>query len=180
MKLPGKLNALVVSDLEARLRGVKGCLLVGYDGMPGADTAELRSRLRKASCRMRVVKNTLARVALDRSGLGMLSEHLHGTTALLHGEGEAVLTLSKVVAEWNKDKARKPVKVKAGLLDGAVLGSADVERLAAIPSRQVLLTQVARGMAAPMTGLAGALAGIPRKLARAVKAVAESRPAAAA
>lgn len=175
MKLPQKLNAIVVESLEAGLAGVKDCLLIDCAGLDGAQTFTLRGRLRKACCRMRVVKNAVAKVAFGRVGLGSLSGQLKGGSALLYGEGEALLSISKVVTEWNKDKARKPVTVKGGLMAGSPIGAGDVARLAAIPPRQELLARVAGGARAPLSQLVGVLAGVQRKLVYAVKAVADQR-----
>ena len=179
MPLPQKLNSLVVDDLEKRLGGLQDCLLIGHDALPGIQTFELRGRLRQAKCRMRVVKNATARVAFDRAGLGTLGGHLQGASALIYGEGkgEAILEISKIVTDWNKDATKKPVTVKAGLMARAPVAAADVARLAAIPPRQVLLTQVARGVQAPLSQMVGALAALPRKLAGTVKAVADKRAA---
>ena len=159
---------------------LSGCLLVGYEAMPGKQTSAFRDRLHKSKCRMRVVKNTLARVAFEKAGLSTLTPHLKGNSALLYGEGEAILPLAQAVAEWNKDKTLKPVVVKAGLMGRAPLTPKDVERLASIPPRQVLLAQVARGVNAPLQQLACALAGVPRKLAYAIKAVADQKAKGAA
>ena len=175
MKLPKKLNALVVDDLAARLGGVQDCLLVGYDGMPASQAFDLRAKLKQTRCRMKVIKNSLGKVALERAGLGMLAGHLKGSSAVLYGEGESILEISRVVTDWNKDKAKKPLSVRAGCMARSAIGVRDVEKLASIPSRQVLLTQVARGVAAPLSKLAGTLAANPRKLVYAVKAVAEKR-----
>ena len=175
MKLPQKLNAMVVESLEARLTGVRDCLLIDYSGMDGVQTFALRGRLRKARCRMKVVKNSVAKVTFDRVGLGGLSGQLKGGSALLYGEGEALLSIAKVVTEWNKDKARKPVAVKGGLMAGIPIGVGDVARLAAIPPKQELLARVAGGVRAPLFQLVGALAGVQRKLVYAVKAVADQR-----
>ncbi len=175
MKLPQKLNAMVVESLEARLAGVKDCLLVDHTGLDGAQTFDLRGRLRKTRCRMTVVKNAVAKVAFDHVGLGSLSGQLKGGSALLYGEGEALLSISKVVTEWNKDKARKPVTVKGGLMAGTPIAAGDVARLAAIPPKQELLAKVAGGVRAPLFQLVGALAGVQRKLVYAVKAVADQR-----
>ncbi len=180
MKLPQKLNAMVVESLASRLADVKDCLLIDYAGMDGTQTFELRNRLRKTRCRMKVVKNAVAKVAFDRAGLGSLTGQLKGGSALLYGEGEALLSISKVVTEWNKDKARKPVTIKGGLMTGAPISAGDVARLAAIPSRQELLAKVAGGVRAPLFQLVGALAGVQRKLVYAVKAVADQRAKAGA
>ena len=175
MKLPHKLNAMVVESLASRLAGVKDCLLIDYAGLDGIQTFALRGRLRESRCRMQVVKNAVAKVAFDRIGLGVLGGQLKGGSALLYGEGDAVLSISKVVTEWNKDKARKPVTVKGGLMAGAQIAAGDVTRLAAIPSRQELLAKVAGGVRAPLSRLVGALADVQRKLVYAVKAVADQR-----
>lgn len=181
MTLPRKLNLILVDDLEARLKEVRDCVLVGFEGMPGAQAFDFRGRLRARGCRMRVVKNAIGRVVFSRTALSALSGGLQGTSALVYGadgdsgEGEAVLAISQVIAEWNRNKALKPVAVKAGLMDSRTIAAKDVERLAAIPSRLVLLTQVARSVQGPLAGLVGALAGIERKLVHAVKAVAEKR-----
>ena len=175
MKLPKKLNAMVVESLETRLSDVKDCLLIDYAGLDGFQTFELRGRLRKTRCRMKVVKNAVAKVAFDRVGLGSLSGHLKGGSALIYGEGEALLSIAKVVTEWNKDKVRKPLSVKGGLMAGALINAGDLARLAAIPSKQELLAKVAGGVRAPLFQLVGALAGVQRKLVYAVKAVADQR-----
>lgn len=179
MKLPRKLNALVVEDLELRLRGTQDCLLVGTDGMPASQAYALRAALGKARCRMKVVKNSLARVAFGKAGLSGLSEHLKGTSAVLTGEGEAILAMAKVVTEWNADKAKKPVTVKAGLMGRAPIQPQDVARLAAIPSRQVLMGKLAGGIQSPVTRIAGGISGVARKLAATLQAVSERKAAAA-
>ena len=180
MKLPQKLNVMLASDLEDSVRGLKDCLLVDHGGLDGMQTFEFRGRLKKLGCRMRVVKNSLAKAAFERAGLGALSGHLKGSSAVLYGKDDVVVSLAKVVSEWNKDKARKPVPVKAGLLAGAPLAPADVERLAAIPPRKELMARLAGGIQAPVTGLACALNGTARKLALALKAVAEQKAQAVA
>lgn len=180
MNLPKKLNEMVVDELGVKLGGVKDCILIDHAGMGGQQTFDLRGRLRKGQCRMQVVKNAVARVTFEKAGLASLKDHLKGSSALLYGkaEGESILAMAKVVTEWNKDKAKKPIQVKAALMAGTAISAKDVERLAAIPPRQELLAKVAGGVQAPLTQLVGALAGVPRKLVYAVKAVADQKAAA--
>ena len=181
MKLPKKLNTLLVDDLSARLEKAQDCLLVSCDGMNASQAFALRTRLRQSGSRMRVVKNTLARVAFEKAGLQVLTSQLGGTSAVLYGDNgsaEAILGIAKTVSEWNKDKAVKPLAVKGGVMGRLPLAAADVERLAAIPAKPVLMAQLAGAIQAPVTRIAGGVAGVSRKLAVALKAVAEQKAAA--
>ena len=178
MKLPKKLNTLLVDDLSARLGKVQDCLLVGCDGMSASQSFALRAKLRQGGGRMRVVKNTLARVAFEKAGLQVLIPQIGGTSAVIYGEGEAILGIAKTVSDWNKDKAVKPLAVKGGVMGRLPLAAADVERLAAIPAKPVLMAQLAGAIQAPVTRIAGGVAGVSRKLAVALKAVAEQKAAA--
>ena len=73
MKLPKKLNTLMVDDLSARLEKTQYCLLVSCDGLPASQAFALRTKLRAGGGKMRVVKNTLARVAFEKAGLQVLT-----------------------------------------------------------------------------------------------------------
>ena len=182
MKLPKKLNTLLVDDLSARLDGVQDCLLVGCDGLPASQAFALRTKLRAGGGKMRVVKNSLARVAFEKAGLQTLTPQLGGTSAVLYGEGEAILGISKAVFEWNKDKAVKSLTLKGGVMGRVAIAAKDVERLASIPARPVLMAQLAGAINGPARAIAGGLAGVSRKLAVALNAVAEQKakaPAAA-
>ncbi len=175
MKLPKKLNTLLVEDLSARLEKAPDCLLVSCDGLPASQAFALRTKLRAGGSKMRVVKNTLARVAFEKAGLQALTPQLGGASAVIYGEGEALLGIAKVVTEWNKDKAVKPLTVKGGIMNRVTIAAKDVERLAAIPARPVLMAQLAGAIQGPVRSIASGLAGVSRKLAVAVNAVAEQK-----
>ncbi len=183
MKLPKKLNTLLVDDLGTRLEKVQDCLLVGCDGLPASQAFALRTKLRAGGSRMRVVKNTLARVAFDKAGLKTLIPQLGGASAVLYGNdgaADAILAISKVVTEWNKDKAVKPLTVKGGVMGRVAIAAKDVERLASIPAKPVLMAQLAGAINGPARSIAGGVAGVSRKLAVALNAVAEQKQKAGA
>jgi large subunit ribosomal protein L10 len=141
--------------------------------------AELRGRLREAETEFTVVKNTLARRAASATGRDALLVYLDGPTAIAWVGGDPAVAAKAL----NGYATEHPdaLTVKGGLLEGADLPSADVARLAKLPSREQLLGQLAGGIAAPLSGLAGTLNGLLGGLARTLAAVqaqkAEGAPA---
>lgn len=119
------------------------------------------------------MKNTLARRAAAASGREALVPYLTGPTGLAWVAGDPAVA-AKVLSDFAGEHAGR-LDVKGGLLEGRELAREDVVRLARLPSREVLLTQLAVGVASPLTGLATSMNGLVSGLARALAAVAESR-----
>jgi len=144
-----------------------------FRGLTVTELAELRRRLRGAEAEMQVVKNTLARLAATAGGREALLPLLEGPSGLVWVDGDAA-TAAKALADFAREHPDR-LTVKGGVLDGDPLAREDVARLAALPSRDQLLAQLAGGMAAPISGLAGALGNLVVGLARALAQVAEQR-----
>jgi large subunit ribosomal protein L10 len=143
------------------------------------ELAELRGRLRAAETEFTVVKNTLARRAAAETGREPLLQYLEGPTGLAWVGGDPAVA-AKALSGFAGEHP-DALTIKGGLLEGADLPSADVARLATLPSREQLLGQLAGGIAAPLSGLAGTLNGLLGGLARTLAAVqaqkAEAAPA---
>ena len=137
--------------------------------------AELRGRLRDAETEFTVVKNTLVRRAASATGREALLAYLDGPTAIAWVSGDPAVAAKAL----NGYATEHPdaLTVKGGLLDGADLASADVVRLARLPSREQLLGQLAGGIAAPLSGLAGSLSNLIGGLARSLAALQAQREA---
>ena len=140
-----------------------------YRGLTVKQMAELRTRLRAAETDFTVVKNTLARRAASATGRDALLSYLEGPTGLAWVGGDPAVAAKAL----NGFATEHPdaLSVKGGLLDGADLPSADVVRLARLPSRDQLLGQLAGGIAAPLSGLAGSLNNLIGGLARSLGAL---------
>jgi large subunit ribosomal protein L10 len=137
--------------------------------------ADLRRRLSEAEAEFEVVKNTLARRAAAQAGREALLPLLDGPSGLVWVDGDparAAKALNDFIRE-HQDRAA----IKGGLLDGASLAREDVQRLAALPSKEQLLAQLAGGLAAPLTGLAGGMNNLIAGLARSLAAVRDQRAA---
>jgi len=161
----------VVADTVERLSKTSTVVAADFRGLTVAQVAELRSKLRDADAEMTVVKNTLSRRAVDESGHSALLPYLTGPTGLVWVNGDPA-GAAKVLSDFGK--AHDVFSVRGGMLDGADLNEASLKQLASLPSRDVLLSQLAGAVAAPLTGLAGGLQALISTMARTLSAVASS------
>ena len=171
---PEKAN--IVSDLSEKLNRSPFLLVTDYQGMKVAQFGELRNRLAPTGAQVHVVKNSFLKRAMTASGLPDLAEQLSGQTALVTGEKD-VAPVAKVLKTFAAEF--KIAAVKIGVVDKSVLSTAEVESLADLPSREVLLAQFLGVLLAPATKLARILNEPAASLARLLnaKAAKEGQPA---
>ena len=132
-----------VADIKAKFEQAKSVVMIDYRGMTVAEVTELRKQFRAAGVEYAVLKNSLVGIAAKEVGIEGLDSILEGPTALAFGMTDAVAP-AKIIAEFAKKNDK--LKVKAGILDGAILDVAGVEKLSAIPSREVLIAKVMGSM----------------------------------
>jgi large subunit ribosomal protein L10 len=161
-----------VETLRERLSRAKGTFFADFQGMDVASASRLRAKCREAGVEFQVVKNTLARRALDESLRSSLDTALTGPTAVATSADDEVIA-AKVIADFCKEFER-PV-LKAGIVDGRAMNQAQVTVLAKLPSREVLLGRFAAGLKSPVQKLHSALSSPLTKLAMALKQVAEQK-----
>jgi large subunit ribosomal protein L10 len=142
-----------VESLSALLRDASTVYVTDFSGMNVLRMTEFRRRLRAAGVNYVVVKNTLAQRALAANGITGLDEHLAGPTGLLLGTDP--LAAAKVLGDFAKEFERPAVK--AGLVDGKTVPPEHVKRLGEIPSREVLLAQIAGSFNGLLYSFVGAL-----------------------
>ena len=162
-----------IAALTERLTASGTIFAADFRGLTVKQLAELRGRLREAETEFTVVKNTLARRAASDSGHDALLPYLDGPTGLAWVGGDPAVAAKAL----NQFAGEHPdaLSIKGGLLEGNDLPSADVARLAKLPSREQLLGQLAGGLAAPISGLAGTLNSLIGGLARTLAAVQAQR-----
>ena len=170
--MPTEAKRETVAELRQELSRNPTLIVSEYRGLSVTELAEVRRSLRKQNVTYRVVKNRLMRIAANDAGVEALSPLLKGPSAIAFGSGD-----ESVVAKAVLD-ATKPYKVIK--LKGAILGSRAIDvdgliRLAALPSRDVLLAQLAGVLAAPMANMAGLLAAPLRDIAGGLAALIEQR-----
>ena len=174
--MPTEAKRETVAELRDELSRNSTLIISEYRGLSVTELAEIRRSLRKQNVSYRVVKNRLMRIAANDAGITALSPLLKGPSAIAFGSGDES-TVAKAVID-----ATRPYKVIR--LKGAILGSRAIDadglsRLAALPSRDVLLAQLAVAFAAPMASMAGLLAAPLRDIAGGLAALIEQRGKAA-
>jgi len=165
----------VVEEIRTKLADSDAAILTEYRGLTVTELAALRGALRPAATEYKVFKNTLARRAADEAGLPELSELLAGPTAIAFVRGDAVAA-AKAIREFGR--TAPALVVKGGLLGTRILTPADVEALAAVEPREVLLARLAGGFQAPLVKAAGLFQAFTRNFAYGLKAYVDQRAAA--
>jgi large subunit ribosomal protein L10 len=160
----------LVTELTAKLEGAKALYYTDFTGLNVKRMTELRRRLRKAGVQYVVIKNTLALRAVNESGLA--GTRLKGPTGLVITKDP--ISGAKVLSDFAREHDQKP-EVKGGLLDGKSIDSAQVKKLAAMPSREQMLADLGASMQAPMAAFAGALNGLLYMFAGALDALRTQR-----
>ena len=149
----------LVASLSTKLRESSCTIVTDYRGLNVAQVTELWKQLREAGVEFQVLKNTLVRRATAETQLTELDEVLAGPTAIAFSKDD-VVTAAKILSDFAKKNDQ--LKVKAGVVEGRVVGVDQIKALADLPSREGLLSMLLSVLQAPM-----------RNIALAVKAVAD-------
>ena len=164
----------VVEEIRTKLSESDAAVLTEYRGLTVHDLAELRGSLRSSGTEYKVFKNTLARLAVAGAGLDDITSLLEGPVAIAFVRGDAAAA-AKALRDFQK--INPALIVKGGLLGERVITPADIEALAELPSREVMLTQIAGMFQAPLTKAAGLFQAFTRNLAYGVQALIDQRVA---
>jgi len=151
-----------IAEITELLQQSQLSILTDYRGLKVADLQALRAQLRPHQASIRVVKNTLAAIAADGVGLEVIRPNLVGPTALVTALGDPVAP-AKVISDYARTS--RILQIKLGVLEGQVIQATEVESLASLPPREVLLGRVVGGVQAPLSGLVGVLSATIRSLA---------------
>ena len=163
-----------VAELAETIKGALSGVIVDYTGTTVADDTVLRKDLREAGVVYQVIKNTLLKLAFDEVGLSGLDDVLNGTTALATS-AEDYAAAARILDKFAS--THKNFKLKGGFVDGEVISLDKVGALAKLPSREMLLTQVACVFQAPMAAFARAIKAVQEKKAEGGDAPAAEEPA---
>ena len=160
-----------VAELTKNFEDSAAVLLTEYRGLTVAQLKELRNSIRQ-DAEYAVVKNTLTKIAAQRAGVEGLDDELKGPSAIafVHGDPVAVAKGLRAFA-----KANPLLVIKGGYFDGAALTADEVNKLADLESREVLLAKLAGAMKASLTKAAYVFNALPSKAVRTVDALREKK-----
>lgn len=170
--MPSAKNIARVHQLEQELTKAKSLVLADYRGLSVADIQKLRSQIRQAGGFLTVAKNTLLKIALQKTNRlpRDLEEILRGPTVLLLALDDPIAPI-KALVEFAQTHALNLPTPKAGLLKDRLLTPDDINLLASLPPRPQLMAQFAHQLQAPILSLANVLQANLRQLVYALTAV---------
>jgi large subunit ribosomal protein L10 len=158
----------VVDSISEQFRTVRSLFLIDYKGLKVVDATELRRKIREFDGTYIVVKNSLALRAAKANGLDQIGSYLEGPTAMAYHLRD-VVGMAKLLTEISKTNPN--FQFKAALIEGKVVPPSEIQKLASLPSREVLLSKLVFLLKAPLQRLAGALKAPARDLALVLKQV---------
>ncbi len=150
-----------VQQVAEDLKNATAVISVDYLGLTVEEVTNLRSQLREEGIQMKVVKNTLLRLAANEADVHELDETFFGPTAIVFSEDE-VVTPAKILAEFAENA--EALEIKGGMIEGEFVDVDEINKLAKLPDRDGLLSMLLSAIQAPV-----------RNTALAVKAVAEAK-----
>ena len=144
----------ILQQTSERIHDVRGIYLADFSGMDVGTLSLLRSKCREQKVQFRVIKNTLLKRAFNARGITELDPFLNGPTGLVFS-AESEVAPAKILADFARQHERP--RIKAAVVDGRLFDGKQVAVLAALPSREVLLSQLLGTIIAPMTQFLAAI-----------------------
>lgn len=152
----------VVEEIKEKIQASKSVILATYDRLTVAEVTDLRNRVRAASGEYKVYKNTLVRKAFDELGVTEFDNDLNGATAFIFcpDETSGCSILAKAVKE--NPALEEKIVPKSAYVGGAYIDAEGIKKLAAIPSREVLIAKMLGCLQAPIANFAYVLGAIAK------------------
>jgi large subunit ribosomal protein L10 len=160
----------LVAELTDKIKGAKAFYYTDFTGLNVKHMTDLRRRFRRAGVEYVVIKNTLALRSVKE--VGLTGQALKGPTGIVIGKDP--VAAAKVLAEFAKENDSRP-SVKGGMLDGVPIDTAQVKKLALLPSREQMLAELGAGLMSPLAAFAGAMNGMLVMMAGALDALKTQR-----
>jgi large subunit ribosomal protein L10 len=158
--MPTPVKEKAIAELHEKIGKAKSLLLTDFSGMNVEQMHELRTQLRKSSIEYKVVKNSLARISVEQLGMQEVVNFLDGPTAIALGMDDP-LAPAKIITEYVKKNAK--LKIKAYILEGKAYEGEQIEKIAKLPPREVLIAQLLGTMSAPISNVIFSLQNLLQK-----------------
>jgi large subunit ribosomal protein L10 len=165
----------IVEEVAEVAANAHSAVVAEYLGLASNDMNELRAKARSGGVYLRVVKNTLARRALEGTDFACMNETLVGPMILAFSK-EDPGSAARVLKDFAKDHGK--LVIKALSVSGQLLAASDIDRLATLPTKEQAISLLMSVMQAPITKLARTINEVPGKLVRTVAAIRDAKQAA--
>ena len=168
-------KATAIAELTEKFGRARLAILTECAGMPVNQMTELRRQLRGAKAEYCVIKNTLAVRASTGTILADAKDHFKGPTGLVIGYDDPVLP-AKILRDFiQAEKRSEKIKVTVGVLEGRLVQAADLNAIAQLPKKEVLITMLLSAMQGPIRGVVYALSGVLSKFVRVIAAIQDKK-----
>ena len=168
--MPTAQKAATITELSEALSRASLAIVTDYRGLNVGDLQGFRGTLRQHGATVRIAKNTLTLIAADRVGITGLDGLLAGPTALVLAYDDPVVA-SRITSDFARTS--RILTVRGGVLNKSIVSGTDIEALATMPPREVLLGRVVGMLASPMARTVGVLSGPGRSIAYLLQARAD-------
>ena len=155
-----QMKEVKVAEIKEKLAKAQGVVLSQYQGLNVEEDTELRKNLREAGVEYKVYKNTLVILAAKELGIEGIVTHLKGSISLAFGYEDATVA-ARVLNEFAK--THKKLELKAAIIQGKIFDGAQVNALASIPPREVLIAKLLGSFKAPISNFAYLINAIKEK-----------------
>lgn len=153
----------------------RGLIFTDHSGIKAEDSVKIRNRLADVDAYIKIIKNTLALIAAEKVLEEIdLSGVLKGPTSIIVS-GENMVNTAKLIKNFTKEF--ESFRVKAGIFENKLFGAADIERLAILPSKEVLIAALAGMLQLPINKLVNTLSGVTRNLVVVLEAIRQKKKA---
>lgn len=167
--MPKKENIDAVAGIKELFEKNEGLIFTDHSGLKARDAVEVRDKLVEAESYLKIIKNTLARIAAKEVFSDIeLEDILTGPTSIIIAEKDIANT-ARVVSKFSSEL--KVLNIKAGILENKLIDADSVKKIASLPSREVLLVQLVTAIQSPLSGLVNVLSGLSRNLVTVLDAI---------
>ena len=177
--MPTEKKIEAVQEIQGWLKDTSIIITTDYSGLPVGEMTELRRALRERGVRYKVVKNTLTYLAADAAGQPLVKDIVQGPTAIAFGYDDPIEP-AKALSEFISGR-RSALEIRGAIMGGRLLTAAEIDALARLPSKDVLISMLMGGLQGPISGLAsvlnGPMSGLARVLQQHSDNLAKQRPA---
>lgn len=167
--MPNLVNQILLADLQREFQQMGSCVVVEFGKLLPKQDIEIRTKLREAGVRYRVVRSRLAEKAFEGLRLDM-GKALTGRCGVAIANKEGAIHAAKILREWIKKTKDAPLEIKGGVVEGAAYVGAAAASIADLPDRNTVNTQIVTAISGPARSLASLVSAVAGGLARCIQA----------
>jgi large subunit ribosomal protein L10 len=169
-EVPSKEKIEKVKEIKKWFDSADSLIVMHYVGLKVSEAAEVRAQVKGGGNELRVLKNTLTKIALDGTDKSVLNDVIDGPTAVVF-VNEDLAGTARILREFSR--GRSGIYFQGGMLGSRLLSAADVESISVLPPRDVLLAQLVGQVVGQLSGIVSIVAAAPRKMLSLMRALSD-------